>query len=452
MTQTVNRYFRWARWLLLLAIVAVVLTMVSCAPNKAWRTQGPTVCPGTGCGDAYIEEHEHYTLGFIEFSERGNEFDRQRTEEIIHRLHAGSESDEGIAIVTFVHGWLHNASSNDSNVQSFRTVLDAIGQAGVMGDRKLYGVYVGWRGKTLHGLKSQYLTYWGRKAVAEHIGYNGVSPLIQRLYEVDERNDNNILFVVGHSFGGAMTLSAVNDVLLSRMIRGLSNHQSVEPLGEGVVLLNPAIEANQALALKEQSMRFGQTDIEQPSLLHIISSEGDAATHVYFPLGQSVAALGWNEIDFTRTYDGRPYHFSEHALDINTIGNYQRFWTAALAPLKKRPEGVLGDYPVGDWEYRDLCQPPAEHQPAKSPLPCTDKDPVKFLITDPSFIKGHSDIFNDKVAAYLTSLVAESIYHKSPFLQQTCGDENGYDFGKCFNYFIDHYAEYFTAPVQTDGI
>lgn len=445
-------YWRWARWLLLLALVGVVLAMVSCTPNRAWRTHEPAACPGSDCGDTYIEEHEHYTLGFVEFSERGNEFDRQRTEEVFARLRDASDSDEGIAIVTFVHGWLHNAEDSDSNVQSFRRVLDAIGQAGVMGDRKIFGVYVGWRGRTLYGLKSQYLTYWGRKSVAQHIGHNGVAPLVQKLHQVDESNDNNILLVVGHSFGGAMTLSAVNEILLSRMIRGLAREHPAEPLGEGVVLLNPAIEANQALALKEQSMRYADVDYPQLPLLHVISSEGDAATHVYFPLGQSVAALGWSEIDFSRTYGDRTYHFSEHELDINTVGNYQRFWTGALVPRAKAGAAALDNTSLGEWDYRDLCDPPAVHQPGSSPLPCSDTDPVSFLITDPSFIRNHSDIFNDKVAAYLTALVAERIYQTSPFLEQTCSDDQGYDFGKCFNYFLERYQQYFTDPTPTEGI
>ncbi len=445
-------YWRLVRWLLVLALVGVTLTMVSCTPNRAWRTHDPVACPSRDCGNAYIEEHEHYTLGFVEFSERGNEFDRKRTEEIFARLHSASDADEGIAIVTFVHGWLHNAKDTDSNVQSFRRVLDAIGRAGVMGDRKVFGVYVGWRGRSLYGLKSQYLTYWGRKSVAEHLGYNGVAPLVQKLHQVDESNDNNILLVVGHSFGGAMTLSAVNDILLSRMIRGLAQARPVEPLGEGVVLLNPAIEANQALALKEHSMRYAEVDYSQPPLLHVISSEGDAATHVYFPLGQSVAALGWSEIDFSRTYRGRTYNFSEHELDINTIGNYERFWTGALVPRDQAQGPARDNTVVGEWDYRDLCDEPPVHQPAHSPLPCSEADPVSFLIADPSFIKNHSDIFNDKVAAYLTAIVAERIYQKSPLLQQLCSDEEGYDFGKCFNYFIERYQEYFTAPVPASGI
>lgn len=380
-------------------------------------------------------------MSFIEFSERGNQFDRRKTRDIINRIEGYSATDAGVAVVVFVHGWLHNASNEDRNVKSFRQVLDTIGESGVLGERKLMGVYIGWRGKSLYGLGSQYLTYWARKSVAEQIGRNGVSSVVLKLAEIDARKQENILLIAGHSFGGAMTLSAVDNILLTKMIQGLANDTAVSPIGEGVVLLNPAIEANQIFALKEHSMRFAHLPQPQAELLHVISSEGDNATHVYFPIGQSIASLGWEEIDFERVYEGESYQFSEHNLDITTVGNYQRFWTGALT-LDKNQRLDAYDQPLGEWKFHDFCaSEQALPEQVQDHLPCSAQDPVVFLSTDASFIKDHGDVFNDKVSAYLTSIVAASMFHESKMLSDNCATDGEFSFSACFDFFLKRYND-----------
>ena len=67
-----------------------------------------------------------------------------------------------------------------------------------------------------------------------------------------------------------------------------TSHSSVktEPFGHGVVLLNPAIEANQVLQLKELVAERCYAN-DQPKLLHVISTSADYTTHNLFPLGAS---------------------------------------------------------------------------------------------------------------------------------------------------------------------
>ncbi|MDO3387034.1 alpha/beta hydrolase [Gilvimarinus sp. SDUM040013] len=426
--------------LLLGAGILVALT-VSCTRSTAWRTEPPANCRQT-CAESYIEEHDNFELSFIEFSERGNQFDRRKTEDIVSRIESYASEDSGVAVVVFVHGWLHNASNDDRNVKSFRQVLNKIGSANILGERKLMGVYIGWRGKSLYGAGSEYLTYWARKSVAEEIGANGVSSVILKLAEIDARKPDNILLIAGHSFGGAMTLSAVDNILLTKMITGMSNGKATPPIGEGVVLLNPAIEANQIFALKEHSMRFAEQSSPQSELLHVISSKGDQATHVYFPVGQSIAALGWEEVDFERYYQDKLYKFSEHNLDITTIGNYERFWTGAIT-LNRNNRRDPYDQPLGEWKFHDYCEDKSAttHNPLTARLPCSAQDPIVFLSTDASFIKDHGDIFNDKVSAYLTSIVASSLHQESKMLSENCERGGHFSFAACFGFFMGQFND-----------
>ena len=73
-------------------------------------------------------------------------------------------------------------------------------------------------------------------------------------------------------------------------------------------MLNPAIEANQGLLLKENSLKVGALGARPPPLLYVISSHGDSATHFAFPLGQWVGVnLTWSQVDLDRTYNGTRY-------------------------------------------------------------------------------------------------------------------------------------------------
>lgn len=82
----------------------------------------------------------------------------------------------------------------------------------------------------------------------------GVTELLLRLeHEVIDDNpehaNRNLYFVTGHSFGGAILLSALNEILLDLVVEATADDACVESrsFGHGVVLLNPAIEANEVL-------------------------------------------------------------------------------------------------------------------------------------------------------------------------------------------------------------
>lgn len=97
------------------------------------------------CSNSYYEQHPNYEIGFVEYSERGNDFDPARTQQLLDRLKQYSAIGK-LAMVVFIHGWKHNAEQDDPNVTSFTQALANLSESGVLGDRKLVGIYVGWRG------------------------------------------------------------------------------------------------------------------------------------------------------------------------------------------------------------------------------------------------------------------------------------------------------------------
>ena len=115
------------------------------------------------------------------------------------------------------------------------------------------------------------------------------------------------------------------------------------PFGHGVVLLNPAIEANEVFQLKEL---VAETCFvaSQPRLMHVISSDADVATNKAFRIGQWLGVnLSWRQATLTRGFNGTEVQFQESDLDTITVGNFTPFQTGQLDRSNSTDSG---------WDYR----------------------------------------------------------------------------------------------------
>lgn len=429
--------------------------LCGCVSNAPFRTADGT-CTGHayGCGYFY-EEHPGYDLGFVEFSERGNDFSPQNTAKILEIIKDKEEKGD-IAIIVFSHGWKHNASTQDGNVKSFEKALDFIARSNAVGKKQIVGIYIGWRGLSLHGLQLENTTFWDRKAVAEEVGRGGVTELLGDLEYISSKKKSNFMLTIGHSFGAAITLSALHDTLLERM-KLAEQGRGLRTFGDGVVLLNPAIEANQALLLKESSMRLGAKGEPLPPVMYVVSSRADIPTNMLFPIGRFLGMAGrWSQVDIERVYFERNYILNESQLDSQTIGNYALFRTGSMDDLlgdaetfEELASGVtaghnrnifmsssilsLPNTKMKSWGFESYCSSTGGREVSR--LPCFDHDPIDFISVPKSFIKNHNDIFNRNVIALLSTIVHRSLVQKDGRLLEYCAAGDKFDFGKCYAYY-----------------
>lgn len=467
---------------LLIALIALIV--VGCAGNRPYRTAGLQTCAhADDCVDATIEQHEDpehdetYDLAFVEFTERGNIFDRDQMEMVLEHVRQSANpqrgaAHEGVLVVVFVHGWKHNASPDDSNVRDFRDLLRKAARLDAGGRRKLVGVYVGWRGASISLPVIKEITYWERKSVAEQVGKGGVTELLLELERAvidDDAPNKNLYLITGHSFGGAIVLSALNEILLERVVTAQPAKTcdtaadaacvcvESRPYGHGVVLLNPAMEANEAFQLKQAVAQrcFGR---DQVRLMHVISSDADTATNLYFHYGQRLGMITWKETDLDWEANGRRLQFAESDLDITTVGNFTPFQTGqlcdgALADEQRRPECRLDNRPSrclersidARWDYisyvgNEECVPQSDRQ---QHIPVASNEPLAFIQTDEAFIADHNDVFRDNVSAYLAAVVAEARFKRTrargrsmadePFPPGCVATDQDFDFGPCFH-------------------
>jgi hypothetical protein len=84
--------------------------LIGCTRNDAYRTAVPANCATANCSDApdtFIEKHDGYDLAYVEFSERGNVFDRTKMQQVLDYVadqarDDPSNPDRGVFTIVFV--------------------------------------------------------------------------------------------------------------------------------------------------------------------------------------------------------------------------------------------------------------------------------------------------------------------------------------------------------------
>jgi len=462
-----NSRLKLATLIKLIAFLSVSLSLSACYTSQQIRTehiQGNCLWDEIDCSTSIIQQYPEYDLTFLEFTERGNLFDRQHANQVFTYINEVANTDRGAAVFVFAHGWKHNARERDSNVQQFRSFLERAAENEVVGKRKVIGVFLGWRGDVSSFPWLRNLSYWSRKSVAEEIGQGGATEVLTQLHQIlvaqfDEQQNagplyRNTYVVIGHSFGGAIVLSAIHDVLLKELIaarpvsqmQGVVECKKVKRFADALVLLNPAIEANKVIQLREAASRC-QFNSNQPNLMHVLSSEGDNATRIYFPLGQAInLTKTLTPKRLKRTVNNKPVILDEGQLNISTIGNLDQIRTGYL----------FYDDKVSNWRYQ-RCRDDLKAcgirsvRDQRNHIPVASNDPLVFLKTDRKFIKNHNDVFGCYVQSYITAIIFETQsvdkgYINNPALansfqsdrNQGC-DHKSFSFQRCFSNQLSDY-------------
>jgi len=302
--------------LILLAIVAcaLFLAFAGCTTNSRIRTSFVPCNPGTNRTTTVIETNSDYSLGYVEFDDQGWFWDTNqvKTVERMIRTEAGigrADNTNGIVIVLFVHGWKDNAEYNNDGVLAFRNILTQISAAEQVQTnhpaRKVVGVYAAWRGLSAEVEPFKELSFWERKNTAHKVGgYGAMTQLLVELESLQTDSNNSLtngpaapnkspteLIIIGHSFGGAAVFTAISGIVTERYVDTVERGEALKPLGDQVILLNPAFEASRFYDLYQMAVSTGLYPTNQRPVLSVFTSKGDWATHYAFPLGRFFSTI-----------------------------------------------------------------------------------------------------------------------------------------------------------------
>lgn len=415
----------------------------------------------------------HYALGFVEFDDQGWLHEsaapgsngqieslmdqlqhlRRRARERVETRDAALGSadecqgkDQHFLIMVYVHGWKHSAAQGDSDLRSFRGLLEDLDryehQDAASGDkagtrhcaRMVVGVYVGWRGATVPIWGLENLTFWTRKNSAARVGDGSVRQLLVQLNEL--RADLNgwsgstklagwnqsQLVTIAHSFGGLVVFRALQGPLIDRGLRRdgeKHQYRMAKSFGDFVLLVNPAFEGaiyeplwNAALA------RQGFPEGQRP-ILATVTSKTDWATGWAFPIGRLY------------TYGQSAPHSEreERATVLRAVGHLNRYVTHELHRVRDLSARTVTDEVSGNVSSSlpklDLATVAAERAALTAPGgdatfqgSCLERVgnkklpsgfPYLNIRADKEMIDGHNEIWNPNFQQFVLDFVALNV-------------------------------------------
>ena len=365
-------------------LAAIAATVWACTPIREIRTGIPD--PAAGSAPAAIlavptslpaecnvgsaargenrqmfEDYGSFVLAFAEFDDQGWSYDGDRQLTAIRtrlqtELKDPAYHDSDFVVVLFVHGWHHNAHDNDCNVQEARQMVriaseqfDAANQRGkFVRKRRVFGIYVGWRGESVNAAGLRYTTVIDRRDTAEKVAKGSVRQLLADLHEEqliaqeaasDRANDpvdraaRMYTTVVGHSFGGLIVFNALSQQLTSDLTAAADVYCTpggargvTRPWPDGVVLINPAFEATRFEPLNRLADRAAACGyVAKHPLITVITADNDRWTGGAFTAARHVLTLfeGYDE----STAESRD---RERNANLRAIGFVDRYRTHRL--------------------------------------------------------------------------------------------------------------------------
>jgi hypothetical protein len=429
------------------ASMLMLVSILGCTANEPFRAGRHPVGPG-------IESQDGYNLGFVEFDDQGWLWSPDQLKAVRNMIadetgiNSGDpSSSHHMILIVFVHGWKHNAGENDSNLCSFRAVLKQLAISEGIGGRtprKVIGVFVGWRGLSEKVEPFEELSFWERKETAHKVGgYGSLTELLVNLEDLQKESDAlavpgarpSELVIIGHSFGAAALFSALGQIITERFVMTRdgpwtpatrpATHPTMprlKPVGDQVILLNPAFEAARFHDLEQlgRSLKDREYAPTQRPVLSIFTSQADWATHYVFPIGEFFSTF----FQSSRDADQKAANvqtvgwfgpFINHTLDSNdntppgksiceTNGADFHFETEFLGQSHENIQARRNDWVNGQgnnqsYRFRDCTLNP------KTSAHVPTHDPFLVISVDSNIMNGHNDIDNPKFLNFLREYI-----------------------------------------------
>ncbi len=284
---------------------ALAFLLAGCAANQPYHLgEAPAetaVIPAPG------SVKDIYRLGFVEFDEQGDFWDRDQLHKTVQAIR---DTGRPILLVTYIHGWQNNSNPRDADdVRQFRELLARLtaDQTVQNSGLQVFGVYLGWRGRVVHKVNpavdavtwlGKQVSFYSRKNAATRISSSTpITETIFTLIRTARRETPGIsrCVVIGHSFGALVLEKALAQALVGTLLyeepfvpgveKSLSNR--VFKPADLILLVNSAAESIYSKELID--MYHDTTPPRGAPHIIMISSDADKATGLVFPIGAKLS-------------------------------------------------------------------------------------------------------------------------------------------------------------------
>lgn len=459
-------------------VLAVSLSLFACVSSTSVYqkrgTEAPFDAPGTMTVGEFeqseyaqldaearsVERFRDFDLGVLEITDDGLVNPAQK-EQVFAMVRENLAKKNEMLLVVFVHGWHHGPHVCDRDLACFRRVIERLATSKELKARNatVTGIYIGWRGESIRTQPWNNVSFWDRKNTAQHVGRTGGKEVLLELdatyAAAKETGKDATMVTVGHSFGGALVFSAMKGLATGdaagiikgtdlqqtyRVVRAEGNRVDAQQegvkalrarLGDLVVLVNPAIEADQykpfhADLPKSDTGKYRPPidkalpyDRNQLPVLLAIASTADKAVGLAFPAGRWVAALRDLDIAFDRSRRIGLGHYEPHITHRLTYPDREFAETKPQCGCPKNFDSPvnISDAPLklhttAKQDFGDLELTP-EH-----PDTWDVHSPYLVVQTNAGVMREHSDIYNPVFVEFLSKFI-RAYYARSMEVQNT---------------------------------
>jgi pimeloyl-ACP methyl ester carboxylesterase len=327
--------------------LACALLLAACTATHPYRTQATATPCEMKSFDAEAEKcasttwervADGYDVLYLEFDDMGLSHPKggpgvgdawDQIESTVQALNSMAGEGKRMTLVVFVHGWKHDARATDTNVREFHEMLRNVSLIEkALGDGRVVGIFVGWRGLSATVEPFKEGTFWARKNAALHVAQGSARHFLARLRAFQQTQNcksnpylcaaaNSVadtteqrreaadadvrMIIIGHSFGGLIVFNAISEHLIESLVEEgdgsvEASHSTVpvQRFGDMVILINPAFEAVRYTPLQRVAARRNYDHYQAPILV-IVTSTADIATRVFFRAGRGLNTLLENE-------------------------------------------------------------------------------------------------------------------------------------------------------------
>jgi hypothetical protein len=403
--------------------------------------------PGRPCL-AFIE--------FDEFGEPGVKDDHGRSTQVDSALALISRAMEDDpqhqpVILTFIHGWKHNAGFEDTNVQGFEETLNYLYKDfyGPQPNNPAYqghvvvGIYIAWRGDVVskYWNVQRQISVYNRESAAMRVGGAAVSDTLMRISHLahppgSQRDSSQAMLIfVGHSFGALILERALTPAFIHLIDRERDGPEADVPatLADLVIYVNSAAAATEAKPMLDYLAAEGVTyrvptspgappTIDKPLFL-AVSSSADAAVGNLLPIEHYGSAIFYDLAGSFRPVDPLScFDPATGAHSVDRTHSQKDFWVKAAGHMD-----AVQSHELKEWIHTapgpiDVCpaleagayatyslKDPATNKPTRCyqierrgfgersvPPPCNGT-PYWIIQTDKTLIPDHGTIFTGRL-------------------------------------------------------